>query len=168
MDLSEVYREHYRSLVRFLYRRTGDQGRAEDLAQEAFVRAIEHQPSQPKAWLFQVAANLARDEGRRQSVRRRHLSLVGGETGAAPVPAPDVAFERQEQVQRVRTALDGLSSRDRDSLLLWEEGLSYDEIAEVLGLSRASVGTTLTRARKRLAEAYQELESKESKSDVAH
>ena len=42
LDLSQVYREHYRSLVRFLYRRTGDQGKAEDLAQEAFVRAIEH------------------------------------------------------------------------------------------------------------------------------
>ena len=75
MDLSQVYREHYRSLVRYLYRRIGDQARAEDLAQEAFVRALEHEPADPRPWLFTVATNLARDEGRRSAVRRRHLSL---------------------------------------------------------------------------------------------
>ena len=52
MDLSQVYREHYRSLVRYLYRRIGDQARAEDLAQEAFVRALEHEPADPRPWLF--------------------------------------------------------------------------------------------------------------------
>ena len=62
MDLSQVYREHYRSLVRFLYRRIGDLARAEDLAQAAFVRALDHQPAKPRAWLFTVAANLARAE----------------------------------------------------------------------------------------------------------
>ena len=79
MDLHHLYREHYRSLVRFLYRRTGDQARAEDLAQEAFVRAIEHQPDKPRPWLFAVASNLARDEGRKSSVRRHHLTLIKAE-----------------------------------------------------------------------------------------
>ena len=167
MDLSQIYREHYRSLVRFLYRRIGDPGRAEDLAQEAFVRAIEHRPSQPRAWLFQVAANLARDEGRRQSVRHRHLTLVRGEAAGPTAPAPDVALEKREAARKVRAALGELSERDRDGLLLWEEGFSYDEIAGVLGLSRGSVGTTLSRARSRLAEAYKRLESTGSMSDVA-
>ena len=96
MDLSQVYREHYRSLVRFLYRRIGDQARAEDLAQEAFVRALEHEPDKPRAWLFTVAANLARDEGRRSSVRRRHLTLIKAEAEAQPPdPGPEVALERR-------------------------------------------------------------------------
>ena len=168
MDLSQVYREHYRSLVRFLYRRIGDQARAEDLAQEAFVRAIEHEPSKPRAWLFTVAANLARDEGRQASVRRKHLTLIKAEAEArAPEPPPDVALERRETVAHVQNALAQLSERDRESLLLWEEGFSYDEIAEVLGLSRGSIGTTLARARTRLAAVFDKMKSEGSDEDVA-
>ena len=173
MDLSQVYSEHYRSLVRFLYRRTGDQALAEDLAQEAFVRAIEHQPEQPKAWIFQVAANLVRDDFRRRAVRRRHLELVDSErgavsTGASESTPPDLALERSEAAVLVRAALDELAPNDRDGLLLREEGLSYDEIAEVLGLSRGSVGTTLSRARSRLTAAYQRLEADGSRNDASH
>ncbi|MEE9132345.1 MAG: sigma-70 family RNA polymerase sigma factor [Gemmatimonadota bacterium] len=168
MDLSQVYREHYRSLVRFLYRRIGDQARAEDLAQDAFVRAIEHQPSQPRAWLFTVAANLARDEGRRESVRRKHLTLIKAEAEARPPePPPELALERREAVRQVQAALARLAERDREALLLWEEGFSYDEIAEVLGLSRGSIGTTLARARTRLAEAFDRIKSEGSEEDVA-
>jgi RNA polymerase sigma-70 factor (ECF subfamily) len=169
LDLAQVYREHYRSLVRFLYRRIGDQARAEDLAQEAFVRAIEHEPAKPRAWLFTVAANLARDEGRRASVRRRHLTLIKAEAEARPPePPPDVALERQETVQQVRTALAQLAERDREALLLWEEGLSYGEIADVLGLSRGSIGTTLARARARLAAAFEGFKREGSDEDVAY
>ncbi len=167
MDLSQVYREHYRSLVRFLYRRIGDQARAEDLAQEAFVRALEHGPSRPRPWLFAVAANLARDEGRRAAVRRRHLTLIQAEAEARPpAPPPDVTLERRERARRVRAALDRLAERDREALLLWEEGFGYDEIAEALGLSRGSIGTTLARARRRLAAAYDELSAEGSEGDV--
>ena len=171
VDLSEIYNENYRSLVRFLYRRTGDQAVAEDLAQEAFVRAIEHEPERPRAWLFQVAANLARDDHRRRAVRRRHLALVGSErgtiAGGGQAP-PDVVLERKEKAERVHAALEELAPNDRDGLLLREEGLSYDEIAEALGLSKGSVGTTLSRARARLATAYEKLEATGSESDVAH
>ena len=166
MDLHQIYREHYRSLVRFLYRRLGDRPRAEDLAQEAFVRAIQHRPAKPRAWLFAVAANLARDEGRRSSVRRHHLSLVKAEWRPVEL-GPEVALERRETVRRVRAALAELADRDREALLLWEEGLSYGEIAGVLGLSRGSIGTTLARARGRLAAAYEELGKKGSDEDVA-
>ncbi len=169
MDLSQVYREHYRSLVRFLYRRIGDQARAEDLAQETFVRALEHNPQNPRSWLFTVATNLARDEGRRSAVRRRHLSLVKAEAQARPPePGPEVALERRETVKRVRAALSQLAERDQEALLLWEEGFSYDEIAELLGLSRGSIGTTLSRARSRLATAYEDLNAHEGEQDVAH
>jgi RNA polymerase sigma-70 factor (ECF subfamily) len=169
LDLSQVYREHYRSLVRFLYRRIGDQARAEDLAQEAFVRALEHEPEKPRPWLFTVAANLARDEGRRAAVHRRHLTLIKAEVEAQPPePGPEVALERRETVRRVQAALAQLAGRDREALLLWEEGFSYDEIAEVLGLSRGSIGTTLARARTRLAAVFDELKSEGSDEDVAY
>lgn len=166
MDLQDLYREHYRSLVRFLYRRIGDPARAEDLAQEAFVRAIEHRPDKPRPWLFAVAANLARDEGRRTTMRRQHLKLIKTQPRASE-PGQQVALERRETVRRVRRALSRLDERDREALLLREEGLSYDEIAAVLELARGSIGTTLSRARRRLASAFESLEAEGRNRDVA-
>jgi RNA polymerase sigma-70 factor (ECF subfamily) len=62
----------------------------------------------------------------------------------------------------VRAALETLTPRDREALLLKAEGFNYDEIAATLGLARGAIGTTLARARKRLVEAYraQEQEAK--------
>ena len=56
-------------------------------------------------------------------------------------------------------AIDALAERDRLALLMREEGLDYNEIAEALGLSVGSIGTTLARARRRLAETYEALQA---------
>ena len=69
-DWNDLYRSTFPDLVRFLHRKVWDPERARDLAQEAFVRALQHEPKRPRAWLFQVAANLARDEAR-TVIRRR-------------------------------------------------------------------------------------------------
>ena len=58
-----------------------------------------------------------------------------------------------------REAVGALAERDRDALLMREEGLSYEEIAAALELSVGSVGTTLSRARRRLMEAYEALQT---------
>lgn len=160
VDWGEVYRERYPELVRFLYRKIWDAERAQDLAQEVFVRALRHEPESPRAWLFHVAGNLARDEARRAVARRQHLRLLKGEMDAMPAMEPEVtdAMERNDRVQAVREALEQLSDRDRDALLLREAGLSYTEIAAELGLAVGAVGTTLARARQRLVRAYTALE----------
>jgi RNA polymerase sigma-70 factor (ECF subfamily) len=63
-------------------------------------------------------------------------------------------MERTERHQAVEAALDRLSERDREVLLLWDAGLSYDEIAVQTGLARGAIGTTLSRARRRLVDAH--------------
>lgn len=162
-----MYALYHGSLVRMLYRRTGDRERAEDLAQEVFVRVLEAPPTNPKPWLFAVALNLARDEGR-QAVRRQHkLELLKGELDGAAAPAPDAELEQSEQRLLVRDALDELAEQDREVLLMKAEGLSYDEIAAATGLAKGSIGTTLARARRRLVEAYRERTKGEGSSDVA-
>jgi RNA polymerase sigma-70 factor (ECF subfamily) len=153
-DLAEIYRTTYRALVRFLYRKVWDGDRAEDLAQEAFARALVHKPENPRGWLFVVAANMARDEARRMVRERQHLRLLTSDPPPT-VPAPDDAVHSELECSRVRAALDALAPRDRDVLLLWDSGLSYDEIAAQTGLARGAVGTTLARARRRLVEAYE-------------
>ena len=156
MDLERVYREQYRPLVGFINRRLGNLARAEELAQEAFVRAIEHRPENPRSWLYAVAGNLVRDEGRRLSVRRSHLRVV---RSAPPDTAeePEASLDRDRRRARVHAALRQLSPRDREALLLKEQGLGYEEIARRLGIAHGSVGTTLARARKRLAGAWRRI-----------
>jgi len=153
-DLAEVFRSTYQSLVRFLYRKVWDPDRAEDLAQEAFARALVHRPTNPRGWLFIVAANMARDDARRAARERRHLTLLKSEPQPTAPPS-DEAMHAQDERSRVRAALEQLTPRDREVLLLWDADLSYDEIAAQTGLARAAVGTTLARARRRLVEAHE-------------
>ena len=64
---------------------------------------------------------------------------------------------RSASASTARRALESLAERDRQALLMKEEGLDYGEIAEVIGIEKSSVGTTLSRARRRLAETYEAL-----------
>jgi RNA polymerase sigma-70 factor (ECF subfamily) len=156
-----VYRASYGELVRFLHRKVWDADRAQDLAQETFVRAMDHQPENPRAWLFRVAMNLARDEARLVVRRKKHLALLRTEVETGPTsPEPAQSLEESERMDTVRRALDQLGERDRDVLLLWDAGLNYTEIATQTGLSPGAIGTTLARARKRLVEAHTALEEK--------
>ena len=152
----ELYRSTSPDLVRFLHRKVWDPERAQDLAQECFVRALREEPERPRAWLFAVAANLARDEARTVVRRKRHLALIKSEAGAVEAPDdPAKELAKRERWERVRRALETLVERDREVLLLWDAGMSYTEIAAEMALSVGAVGTTLARARKRLAQAYE-------------
>lgn len=165
IDWTEVYRTTFPDLVRFLHRKVWDTERARDLAQEAFVRALENQPRRPRAWLFQVASNLARDESRTVVRRKRHLVLLKNEERArlASAEDPGAEMDRQERWARVRNALAAIPDRDREALLLWDAGVGYPEIARQTGMAVGAVGTTLARARRKLAQAYRAKED----SDVA-
>lgn len=160
-DLDGLYRSTYEQVVRFLYRKVWDADRAEDLAQEVFMRALAHEPEKPRAWVFAVAANIARDEARSAIRRRKHLVLLKHE----PIASPSMAKEVEERLDdesrqaEVQQALDSLSPRDREVLLLWDAGLAYPEIAEQTGLAVGAIGTTLARARKRLVAAHDTMEA---------
>jgi RNA polymerase sigma-70 factor (ECF subfamily) len=160
-DWAAVYGETYSDLVRFLHRKVWDVDRAQDLAQEVFVRALDVDPDNPRAWLFTVANNLARDEARAAVRRRKHLVLLKGEAEARAAGHADPhaeSLEQRERTDAVKRSLEMLSETDRTVLLLWDAGMNYDEIAEHTRLKKGAIGTTLARARKRLVEAYERLE----------
>lgn len=162
-ELERLYQTMYQSVVRFLYRKVWDQDRAEDLAQEVFIRAMAHRPEKPRAWIFAVASNLARDEARAAVRRKKHLTLLTNDpvTLARPATSAEDTVEQEEELAQVQSALDALSARDKEVLLLWDAGLSYQEIAQQTGLALGAVGTTLARARRRLVEAYDRTEAKQ-------
>jgi RNA polymerase sigma-70 factor (ECF subfamily) len=156
-DVERLFRTYHAPLVRYLTRRLGDRDWAEEVAQETFVRALRQTSiAHERAWLFAVATNLVRDEARRHARRRRHLELLREvEHEERQVEQAPTSLERQQEAALARKAVDALAERDRHALLMREEGLDYGEIAEALGLSAGSVGTTLSRARRRLVEAYE-------------
>lgn len=160
IDWNRLYREHYEGLVRFLHRKVWDEDRAQDLAQEVFVKALDHEPENPRAWLYRVAGNMARDEARTQIRRKRHLVLIKSEATAKQESQADASDDlvRAEAAAQLREALNALSERDREVLLLKEAGLDYREISQQTGLAVGAIGTTLARARRKLAESYRALE----------
>lgn len=159
IDADRLFRTYNAQLVRYLTRRLGDSDLAEEVAQETFVRAMRQETiTSERSWLFAVATNLVRDEMRKDARRRQKLERLVEEAKAREAEVQPLPMERAEDAALARRAIEALGERDREALLMREEGLDYTEIAAALELSVGSVGTTLARARKRLVEAYEALQ----------
>lgn len=158
-DVERLFRTYNAALVRYLTRRLGDRDWAEEVAQETFVRALRQDSiTNERAWLFAVATNLVRDEARKDARRRQHLALLAEQERERERESEPTSLEQAQEAAFARKAVDALAERDRLALLMKEEGLDYSEIAEALELSPGSVGTTLSRARRRLVEGYEALQ----------
>jgi RNA polymerase sigma-70 factor (ECF subfamily) len=161
-DIDRLFREYHTPIVRYLTRQLGDADLAEELAQETFLRAMRHGPvSNERSWLFAVASNLIRDTIRNETRQRKHLELLRAdeaervnETVDEP---PELTADALREAAYAREALHTIPERDRMALFMSQEGLNYHEIAAALELSVQSVGTTLTRARKKVVQNYEAL-----------
>lgn len=165
MDYDRLFHLLYPSLYRYLHRLTGDADVADDIAQEAFVRLL-NQPlpeDEARPWLFTVATNLVRDRVRKSTRRDRLVLKAPPPTTFGP--PPDEVAERSQRIDAVRATLDQLPERDRQLLLMREEGFKYDEMARAVGVAPSSVGTLLARALKRFAEAYKAREDGDDARD---
>lgn len=152
----ELYEQLHPSLLRYLLRLTGDTDAAEDVCQEAFLRLLRRADltgDDARLWIFTVATNLVRDRGR-SVVRRQRLLASGEPPTPTPSPAPDDEMERSERVERVRAALARIPERDRQLLLMREEGFRYQEMAEAVGVAPGSIGTLIARALRKFEAVY--------------
>ena len=157
MDFEAAYNSHWLPLFRYVDRLVGDTDLAADVVQEAFVRLLDQAlpDEEVRRWLFTVATNLVRDDARMSARRRRLLAERYDEANLAhdPAESPDQSVVRAERVAAVRAALAQMPERDRQLLLMREEGFRYAEIAEAIEVAPGSVGTLLARALRRFAEA---------------
>lgn len=158
MSFDALFSKVYPSLFRYCTRLAGDEDVADDIAQEAFVRMVQKEvvgdEVAVRAWLFKVATHLVRDRVKVSDNRRRLLEA--NPPVSREERTPDQDLERSERIESVRAALARLDPRDRQILLMREEGFSYKEIAEVIDVSRSSIGTLLVRAQKRFSAAFLE------------
>ena len=154
----EAFRGFYertsRMLWAYLERMTGDRHAADDMLQDAYYRFLRsgatlESEAHRRHYLFRIATNLARDRFRRSRVVPPHESHDDTVHVPASSDRVDVAANRRLDLSR---AMAKLRSRDRAMLwLAYAQGASHEEIAEVVGIGRASVKTMLHRARGRLA-----------------
>ncbi len=160
--LTDLVRRYSPRVYGLLYRLTGRSDTAEELVQETFVRVVRtigsyQDDGRFEAWLFRIAANLARDRGRQRKRRGPTLSLDdvgrdGQSAREAPAAighaAPDAALEQREAEARLTECLAELSDGEREVILLRHfSGLSFNEIAAILGVP---LGTALARSHRAL------------------
>jgi RNA polymerase sigma-70 factor (ECF subfamily) len=150
-------RRYQRPIVRLIWRIVGDPALAEDLAQETFVKAFRNlsafDPTRRlSSWIFRIAHNTAIDAVRR--VRPQTVPLDPGEGGGGWEPPAPEAPDPVEQ-QALGAALTAALARIRPEYravftLRYEEGLSFEDIGQVLGMPEATARSHVHRARKEL------------------
>jgi len=158
----ELYRQYAPAIFRFCRRAMPTREDAEDATMDIFIKVrqklSQYDSSRPfGAWLYTVAANHCWDLLRRRKLRQ---DLETGEVENMPLEHPDPdALEQlieQHSNQEVRRALDRLPARSRMALVLrYFAEMSYDDIAQTLGVRRTFVGVVLLRARHQLRDILQ-------------
>ncbi len=154
-----IVREHSARVYRLAYRLTGNRQDAEDLTQETFIRVFRslssYTPGTFEGWLHRITTNLFLDQARRkQRIRFDALSDEKADRLTSTTPTPDAAYADRTFDDDVERALATLPPDFRAAVVLCDvEGLSYEEIAEILGAKLGTVRSRIHRGRAMLRAA---------------
>ena len=154
---------YYDEIRTYAIRLTGDRAWADDLVQETYLRFLQIntdiQPGSHRAWLYRTARNLFIDQFRRQKRARKIKDVMKSdilpELNQQRSSQPHHALEQEESYGEVFDAVDLLPVRQREVILLkFQQGLSYDEISQITGDTKTTIGWLLheaiTKLRKKL------------------
>lgn len=140
-------------LVNLAYRFCRDRGRAEEMAQEAFLRAFRkldhwHREAPFSSWMFTVAANLYRSELRRIPIRTVSIDDIAEPRDPR---AADAGVREEDQDRAVRNAVAALPAKYREAMLLFYfHDMDVSAAAKTLGLTQGTVKSRLFRGREML------------------
>jgi RNA polymerase sigma factor (sigma-70 family) len=155
-DFDRSVAENHDRIRMLVFRLLGWRDGIEDVVQDVFLAAWTGWPrfrgrSSVELWLKRIAVNKCRSRLRREAVRKRWFGWVQGVFKNQLQAPADQLLDRQEQADRVRSAIRALKPVYRETTVLhYLENLSIDEIAEVLGVRRNTVEVRLHRARRQL------------------
>ena len=148
--LGEWFRDWQLPLRRFLARRrAGCAADIDDIAQEVFLRLLRYDRSElidyPQAYLFKIASNVSAEWAMRSSRRMPHNSQWLAEL--VDSLSPEAEVEREALDEQLHAAVNALAARPREILRLhFGDGLTYEEIARRLGVTRKIVKRDIARA----------------------
>ena len=165
----EIVEQHSDRVFRLAYRLTGNRHDAEDLTQEVFVRVFRsldtYTPGTFEGWLHRITTNLFLDGARRkQRIRFDALSDERAARLASDVLPPETAFTDQTFDDDVEAALATLPPDFRAAVVLCDvEGLTYEEIATIMGAKLGTVRSRIHRGRAMLRKALAHREPAEGR-----
>ena len=160
-----LVRRYQDALVNYIHYTINDYHRAEDLAQETFLRVFKNASRyEPKAsfksWLYTIATNLSRNEIRNRARRKTYFledmvdeneDVYDSEFMIDTRFQPDILYEKKERQQLVKKTLKQLPENQRLALtLVTYQELSYEEISEILNCSVGAVKSLIHRARQNM------------------
>jgi RNA polymerase sigma-70 factor (ECF subfamily) len=154
----QLVRRYQNPVITFICRYIGDFDSAQDLAQEVFLRVFQAAPkfkpmAKVSSWVFTIAYNLSANElKRRKRLHGFHATMSAAGRGLHQRWSADrTEAGNRESEERLMAAMSQLPENQRAALLLKiNEGLTYEEISNVLSVSVASVESLIFRARSRL------------------
>lgn len=157
-DWGDLVAEHADDVYRLAYSLAGNRQDAEDLTQDTFMRVFRslksYRPGTFRGWLHRITTNLFLDMVRHRSTVRMEALPEDYERVAGQQPGPERVFELNHLDPALRRALDDLSPEFRVAVVLCDGlDLSYEEIADTLGLKMGTVRSRIHRARAQLREA---------------
>lgn len=165
-----IYERYYDTIYTYVARRVGEPDSA-DITAEVFARAFEKrvrydmERDRCAPWLYGIARNTSGDRFRWMKYRRRRYLFPDSEVPLEEEATPRLAA--QSTAADLHKAVDSLSVNDRDALLLHAvEGLSYQEVAVVVGVPKGTVGSRINRARRLVCEAIPDLAQRTGRSQV--
>ena len=153
-----IVRRHQKNVLNLVYRYLGDATHAEDVAQEVFFKVYRARANyEPKAkfstWLYRVTVNHCLNEIRSRKSQPAKMELVDDMLEESAGQEADERLRRQETRQAVKAAIDSLPEHQRMAVILARyEELSYEEIAETMGITLEAVKSVLHRAKETLKE----------------
>jgi RNA polymerase sigma-70 factor (ECF subfamily) len=161
LSFDEAFTLHHRAVFRTARAMVRDNGLAEDVTQEVFLRLyrnLEQTPGEEllRAWLLRVTMNVARNtlRGQGRATAREDEYAKRAERDGWFTAAPEEDYERRAEIEEARRALAKIKEPMRSCLLLKQQGLTYREIAETLSLNEANVGSLVARGRKEFMRVY--------------
>ncbi|QSZ28234.1 sigma-70 family RNA polymerase sigma factor [Aceticella autotrophica] len=157
-SFKDIFERYYPKILKQISWIVKDEFKAEDLAQEVFIKFLKKPPRHNEnigGWLSKGAINHALNYIRSEkSTKTRELEVFKITQEESFINPEEMAIENLEKT-KVKEILLKMSKRDMMCLLLKHSGYSYEEISNSLGIKKSSVGTTIARAQKKFKELYE-------------
>jgi RNA polymerase sigma-70 factor (ECF subfamily) len=157
VDIEALFRAHYGRVARIIARAVRDRARSEELAVEVFLKLWRNRKAQSEnveGWLYRVAVRTGLDELRRQTRQGHYERILAWIQPRSPAATPEEIHSVSQKQAKVRSVLSILKPRQAQFLLLRSHDFTYQEVASILNMNPASIGTLVSRAEESFRKEY--------------
>jgi RNA polymerase sigma factor (sigma-70 family) len=156
LRFNELFDKHYAKVFRLCKGYfNGSEALASDSAQEVFIKIWEsldsfRGESNVSTWIYRISVNTCLLYLRKQSTKKEKATTV-----FPPIAAEQYSFEEEDRLQKMYTCIQKLEEKDKMTILMMLEGISYQEISEVVGITQEALRVRIHRIKRNLTQCVQ-------------